>query len=393
MVWLGLMGTGMHSQNNLILLLSGLAAGPLAASFVMSSGMLRSLRVSRRAPETVFSGDPLVLQYGLVNNRRLSAALAVELLDDLRPVDRSRDRTARTTVRLEFQRVPARTTARLRWVGTAPARGQYRFGDLSLASRAPFGLMERRMSFAAPGTLVVYPQVGQLTRRWRQRMRDSLQTRRGSRHDRTAQQQEYHGLREYRSGDSPRWIHWRTTARTGELMVKEFEQDKDQFVAIVLDPWILEGPRRAEYERAAELMIRFAATVCVDTCRQPGRRLLLAWTGPNHGIRHGPASSRLMHEILNTLSTLEAHTTGQISTLFENIPPAIVRDSTLVLITTRPFDTRDLSTRSTGVQDVHFREFANRLLVLNAHRGELGPYFEQSAQPVSSPLAPQSLRS
>ena len=47
--------------------------------------MLRRLTVSRRAPESVFSGDPLVIHYSLENSRSMTAALAVGLLDDVKP--------------------------------------------------------------------------------------------------------------------------------------------------------------------------------------------------------------------------------------------------------------------------------------------------------------------
>ena len=39
-----------------------------------------------------------------------------------------------------------------------------------------------------------------------------------------AAQTDFHGLRTFQPADSPRWIHWRTSARRGELMVKEFEE-------------------------------------------------------------------------------------------------------------------------------------------------------------------------
>ncbi|NJN95197.1 MAG: DUF58 domain-containing protein [Anaerolineales bacterium] len=43
------------------------------------------------------------------------------------------------------------------------------------------------------------------------------------------------GTREYRSGDSLRQIHWRSTARTGQLVVKEFSDDEQQAFTVVLD--------------------------------------------------------------------------------------------------------------------------------------------------------------
>ena len=107
-----------------------------------------------------------------------------------------------------------------------------------------------------PDELLVYPRIGQLTRRWFQIQRQATENRRGQRHDRSAQQEEYHGLRDYRSGDSPRWIHWRTSARRGELMVKEFEQQNEQDLAILIDPWLprSKARRAARGARAGDLV-------------------------------------------------------------------------------------------------------------------------------------------
>ncbi len=50
-IWLALMGTGLYQQINLLLLTAGLAAGPIAASFVISLSMLRKVEVGRRLPD------------------------------------------------------------------------------------------------------------------------------------------------------------------------------------------------------------------------------------------------------------------------------------------------------------------------------------------------------
>jgi uncharacterized protein (DUF58 family) len=374
-VWLGLVATGLYQQNNLILLMGGLAAGPLAASFVISAGMLRRLAPSRRAPDWVFAGDPLVIQYSLENPRRVSAALAVTLVDDLEPVDRSIPGSADIRCQVGFERVAPRSIGRLRWEGRPPARGRYTYAALDLLTRSPFGIVERRLTVKSPGQLLVYPQLGRLTRRWQKLLREALQTRRGRRHDRTAQQQEYHGLRDYRSGDSLRWIHWRTSARTGQLMVKEFEQEKDQFLALLLDPWMPRTKIEPEQREAIELLARFAATVCVETCRQSGRRLLLGWTGQTPSIRQGPASARLLHDVLDVLTTLRGAPDGTLSALFDALPPAIVRDAMMVVVTTRPINLAEEASRSARLAEAAGRGLANRLLVLDAARGDLAPYF------------------
>src|SRR4051794_18174927 len=66
-IWGGLLLTGIYQQLNLILLVAGLAAGPMVASVFVSAAMLRGLRVHRRVPPYVFAGDPLLIDYTLEN--------------------------------------------------------------------------------------------------------------------------------------------------------------------------------------------------------------------------------------------------------------------------------------------------------------------------------------
>ena len=183
-----------------------------------------------------------------------------------------------------FARVPAGGRVRLRWQGPQPGAGQVSLPvRWTSCTRSPFGLLERRVTIGEPDEVTGLPAVGQLSRRWHQLHSEATETRRGQRHDRSTQQQEYHGLRDYRPGDSPRWIHWRTSARLGKPMVKEFEQQHEQDLAILLDPWLPRTKVTAEQREALEEAIRFAATVCLETCRHPGRRLLLGWTGATPG--------------------------------------------------------------------------------------------------------------
>jgi uncharacterized protein (DUF58 family) len=46
---------------------------------------------------------------------------------------------------------------------------------------------------------------------------------------------EYLGVREYRPGDSPRHVHWPSTARTGTIMVRELEEERSRRVAVLVD--------------------------------------------------------------------------------------------------------------------------------------------------------------
>ncbi len=370
-VWLCLLMTGLWHQINLILLVAGLAAGPVVASIFASATMLQRLRVTRRVPAYVFSGDPLVVDYTLENQRPWTAALALTVEDTLVPLDRTVSGSGGVTPRAFFARVPAGQRARVRWLGKSPRRGKYRLRTMDLVTRSPFGLLERRVSTLEPGQLVVYPTVGQLSRRWQLIQRQATETRRGRRHDRSAQQQEYHGLRDYRPGDSPRWIHWRTSARVGLPMVKEFEQQNEQDLAILLDPWLPRTKVTAEQREALEQMIRFAATVCLETCRRSGRRLLLGWTGPTPGVRQGPASVKLLHELLEQLAVMRSSAEGSMAALFDALPPSTLREAVLIVVSTRPINLIEEAEHSARLSGASARGLMGRVVLLDASRGDL----------------------
>lgn len=385
LIWLGLLATGLYQQINLILLVAGLAAGPIVASIFASAAMLRRLRVTRRVPSYIFSGELLQLDYSLENDRKWMAALALAVEDDLTPVDRTVSGSGSVTPRVFFARVPGLSRARLRWQGPSPKRGRYRFRLLDLVTRSPFGLIERRVTMLEPADLTVYPKVGQLTRRWQLLQRQSSETKRGQRHDRSAQQQEYHGMRDYRPGDSPRWIHWRTSARLGELMVKEFEQQSEQDLAVLIDPWLPRSKVTPEQREALELMIQFAATLCLETCRHQGRRLLLGWTGPTPGVRQGPASVKLLHELLEQLAMMRPSSEGTLATLFDALPPAMLREAVLVVVSTRPVNLLEEAERSARLSGASTRGLMGRVILLDASNGELADFIQFADVPPPTP--------
>ena len=80
---------------------------------------------------------------------------------------------------------------------------------------------------------------------------------------------ELFGIREYRPGDSLRRIHWRSSARRGELVVREYEPPGLQTLAIYLDP----SPPSVE---AADQIARIAASEAWDCIREGGRVVVWA---------------------------------------------------------------------------------------------------------------------
>ncbi|HWC35756.1 MAG TPA: DUF58 domain-containing protein [Mycobacteriales bacterium] len=124
------------------------------------------------------------------------------------------------------------------------ARGRYNVGPLTVRLLDPFGLCELPRAFTAVDTLVVTPHVETLPD-------TALRGEWGGAGQSTSRAVSTHGdddiaTREYRQGDDLRRIHWRTTARRGELTVRREEQPWESRAAVLLDARLVahrgEGP-------------------------------------------------------------------------------------------------------------------------------------------------------
>ena len=108
-----------------------------------------------------------------------------------------------------------------------------------------------------------------------------------------------------------------------------------------------------------------------ETCRHPGRRLLLGWTGSSPGVRQGPASVKLLHEFLEQLATLRSSTEGGLSALLDVVPPSTIRESYLIVVSTRPINLLEEAERSSRLSGPALRGLLSRVLLLDASKGDL----------------------
>jgi uncharacterized protein (DUF58 family) len=115
------------------------------------------------------------------------------------------------------------------------ARGETRFGATELRIFSPLGLWQITRNISNESTVRVYPNFRALAKYTllatdnRLSQIGVLQVRR------RGEGMEFHQLREYRQGDSQRAIDWKATSRTTRLIAREYEDEKDQRVLLVVD--------------------------------------------------------------------------------------------------------------------------------------------------------------
>ena len=230
---------------NLLLILGGMLAGPLLLGHHLAMHTLRGLSVQRRLPRAVCAGDLLVVQVAVANTRRRIGCWILALEDTVRRLSNghagNRDAGQKGTVpvgqpRVLFPYIAARQTASGDYRGRLAERGRYRLGPMRASTRFPFGLFRYSFVCGTSATLTVLPRLGRLTESWRALRHESFAGSERREH-RPGIDGDFYGLRPWQRGDSRRWIHWRTTARAGEVMVRQFEQPHSRDAAIVLDLW------------------------------------------------------------------------------------------------------------------------------------------------------------
>lgn len=375
-----ILGGAIMRQINLLMVLFGMMAGPLLFNAWCVTRMVRAAKVRRRLPEVVAAGDPVVveLEAECLNLRGGLWALVVE--DRVERVTKLGAEPVLSPAVL-FTHVPRLETRRSNYRGLLARRGRYRFGPLQISTRFPLGLVARKAMQSETDEpdenreLLVLPRLGTLTHRWTQTRDEAYQRSRAQRRQHGPLEGDFHNLRPWRAGDTRRWIHWRTTARQGQLMVRQFEQHLQRDVAVLVDLWL---PPNAEQEAldSVELAVSFAATVASEMSRRGGCELTVGIAAAEPLFIRGPASQALGGEILSSLAVAEADTVDHLPALLAKSGERIQAGTQVVLVSTRPVDLADTDRYAAAWNDPRCRAIVARIMEIDASSGELQHYFQ-----------------
>jgi uncharacterized protein (DUF58 family) len=265
------------AENDLLRIAVLLVALPLVSAWVVTRTRYRLSSQRRLGSGRVAAGQEATVTLRLENISRLPTGLL--LVEDRVPY------VLGSRPRFVLDRVEPRGRREVSYTLRSDVRGRFPLGPLSIRLTDPFGMCELHRSFTTRDTLVVTPQVTplphvQLAGEWA----GSGESR--ARAIATAGEDDA-GTREYRQGDELRRVHWRSTARLGQLMVRREEQPWQSRCTVLLDSRSVahrgEGPASS-----FEWLVSAAASVChllVDAgygVRLVSDDLETGWTGREH---------------------------------------------------------------------------------------------------------------
>jgi uncharacterized protein (DUF58 family) len=322
---------------NLLFVLAGIMVGPLLFNWRFVVLSVRELSVQRRLPSQIYAGQPFHVDVIGHNHRRSLGSWMLAFNDSVRRAGasrRGRKQGATTETNVVLPYVAPGETGKATYELMLPRRGRYQFGPLYVSTRFPMGLVRASAKSRRYEQIVAWPRLGRLTPQWLHVVTSERVGQRAAQFRQGPIDGDYFGIREWRPGDSKRWIHWRTAAKIGKLAVRQFEQVFDQDMILVLDLWQPASPSREQLGRV-ELAVSFAATIVNESSRKKGCRVTMALAAKQRGHWSARASASFVRKTLERLAVAEAAAENRLDKMLATVLATAPAGALLVVVSSR----------------------------------------------------------
>jgi len=283
---------GWFKSINVVVILAYLMAALLCLNGWLARLQARRVTAARTGHPPAFAGETVAVRLTATNTSRRSATVNVE--DRFGP-----DATAWFILRL-----PAGKTVLCTGSRASARRGRFA-SSLWVSSGFPLGLVRSDRAAEIGADVVVLPALGVVDaaalRHWLLRQAGGDGRARKVLRRVTMDLADVRGVRPYRSGDPLRNIHWRSSARRGELMVREYDVAPNPELILVVEPWFPDGS--TETDRAnVEDALSLAATIAWSWSREFDARITIALAGDADSLRTAGSTDAALREALTPLA-------------------------------------------------------------------------------------------
>ena len=212
-----------------------------------------------------------------------------------------------------------------------PGRGRYDIGPAELKTSFPFGLVACQILLNEKDTVYVAPPLGQLNPNWERRI-SSMETGGKSRMRRRGlEKDEFYAIRKWRSGDSQKDIHWRSTARVGFPMIKQFDEPNDRDFALLLD--LHSGDEATRLQ--CETILSFAATALSHVASNVQGQMAAAVCGSEIHLAAGRQSRKTHGDIMRCLAVARPSANPDIDSPVVELASMITVGTPIYCVSTR----------------------------------------------------------
>ncbi len=257
-----------NTGNNLFYLLLAMMLSLIVLSGILSEQCLRRLEFRRHAPDVIVANQSATISLSISNRKPRLPSFSLRLYDVVAGQDVERG--------LSVRQVSPQQSLFLSYQVFAPKRGRLSLEGIHVVTPFPFGLFLKKAFYPLHDEVLVCPEIAALPE-------DLLQHLAGTGQDRSLPRRghgvELYNLRLYRPGDDSRAIHWMTTARTAQLIVRETATEDQRRATIVVSAVAPE-----EWDEVFERGLSVAASLVWHfEARGFMVRLLIGETGTDYG--------------------------------------------------------------------------------------------------------------
>jgi uncharacterized protein (DUF58 family) len=225
----------LNTGNNLLFLILASLIAVILMSGILSSITLTGITMRLDLPEHIFAGQPVRAEVALENEKLTLPSFSLR-------VEAAKAKNSPAAAMLQtpvyFPYVPKKDRVRQVVPITFQRRGAYRQDAFRIVTRFPFGFLQKARRVQLQTEALVYPSVEPT-----HGFLEILPALQGALESQSkGRGQDLYALRGYIPTDSARHVHWKASARSGSLMVREFTREEDCRVLLVLDPHISSVP-------------------------------------------------------------------------------------------------------------------------------------------------------
>ncbi|WP_231563365.1 DUF58 domain-containing protein [Salegentibacter sp. Hel_I_6] len=184
------------------------------------------INAERILPQKFSNSDENEVEIILENNYGFS--VNAEIIDEIPIQFQKRDF-------LKKLKIPAGATEKFSYFLRPVKRGEYFFGKLNIYTFTKIGLVKRRSVFGNKQMLKVYPSFIQMKKLDFLAIDNRLSQSGLKKIRRIGHTMEFEQIKEYVPGDDVRTINWKATAKQGDLMVNQFQDEKAQPIYSIID--------------------------------------------------------------------------------------------------------------------------------------------------------------
>lgn len=248
----------LNTGNNLLYLILSTLISLLLLSALCARIGLSGIHATLELPKEVFAGEPVVVRSTLKNKKRYFPSFGIT-------VNSGRPRHPVMRLSFPFPCLPPMESKTRRKIVRFARRGEYAYQDLFLFTDYPFGFFRKFRTYPCGNRLLVYPApvpIPALEAFVESPEAGDAQDTRGEREG-----DSFYGIKEFLPGEDHRRIHWKASAKSDQLMVKEFQREKYNRIKICLDPFLPE-PGDEKAKEKFEHLVSGAATLALNCLDQ-----------------------------------------------------------------------------------------------------------------------------